>query len=76
MKQYLERRLQEKENQLARQKDSFKIMVNNEIDISTFERNAFSDLTLMLKLKTEIEELKSFILHYDLHHSIEKGGEG
>ena len=73
MKTYLEQRLKAKEKELAHIKDVFKVMVENEIDFGNFERNAISDLTIMLKIKTEIYELKSTILHYDLHSPTNKG---
>ena len=64
MKDYLVQRLKVKEKELIQRKEHFKIMVANEIDTGCFERNAISDLILMLALKVEIEELKSSIRIY------------
>ena len=74
MKEFLEQKLQEKEKQLSRRKEVFKIMVENEIDTGNFERNAISDLMLMFELKTEIKELKNVISVYNAYHPTEKGG--
>lgn len=74
MKDFLEKRLQEKEKQLNHRKEVFKIVVENEIDTGNFERNAIADLIIMLELKKEIKELKNIISVYNAHHPTEKGG--
>ena len=74
MEEFLEQKLQEKEKQLNQRKEVFKIFVENEIDTGNFERNAISDLTIMLELKTEIKELKNIISVYSAYHPTEKGG--
>lgn len=58
----LKQRLEEKKKQLNHRKDVFKVLVETEIDTANFERNAVSDLCLMLELKSEIEELEHIIL--------------
>lgn len=58
----LKQRLEEKKKQLNHRKDVFKVMVETEIDTANFERNAISDLCLMIELKSEIEELEHIIL--------------
>ena len=49
MKEFLEKRLQEKEKQLNHRKEVFKIIVENEIDTENFERNAIADLRISRK---------------------------
>lgn len=56
--EFIEQRLKEYKEQLSRRKEVFSVMVQNEIDTGCFEKNAISELNLMMEIKAAIKELE------------------
>lgn len=56
--EFIEQRLKEYKEQLGRRKEIFSVMVQNEIDTGCFEKNAISELNLMMEIKAAIKELE------------------
>lgn len=55
---FIEQRLETAKEQLRQRKEIFSVMVQNEIDTGCFEKNAISELNLMLETKSAIKELE------------------
>lgn len=51
-------RLEAKKEELKQRKESYLILAEREINTSQYERNAISDLLIMMQLKAEIKELE------------------
>lgn len=58
--------LEELEKEYEYKRNSFIIMVKNEINTTCFERNAMSDLAVMLELKSQIKALKMVVANLRL----------
>ena len=56
--EFIEQRLKEYKEQLSQRKEVFSVMVQNEIDTGCFEKNAISELNLMMEIKAAIKELE------------------
>ena len=56
--EFIEQRLREYKGQLSQRKEIFSVMVQNEIDTGCFEKNAISELNLMMEIKAAIKELE------------------
>lgn len=56
--EFIEQRLKEYKEQLSQRKEIFSVMVQNEIDTGCFEKNAISELNLMMEIKAAIKELE------------------
>ena len=56
--EFIEQRLREYKEQLSQRKEIFSVMVQNEIDTGCFEKNAISELNLMMEIKAAIKELE------------------
>lgn len=61
MKTALEQRLSFAKAEYEKRKQFFLLMVSNEIETATFEKNAISDLIAMLEIKTRIKTLEEEI---------------
>lgn len=51
-------RLEAKKEELKQRQESYLILAEREINTSQYERNAISDLLIMMQLKAEIKELE------------------
>lgn len=58
----LEKRLKDKEEELDERQYQFEVMFHNEKNSGTFERNAINDLMIMMQLKSEIGEIKYYLM--------------
>lgn len=54
----LRARLDAKKEELKQRQESYLVLVEREINTSQYERNAISDLLVMMQLKAEIQELE------------------
>lgn len=54
----LRTRLEAKKEELKQRQESYLILAEREINTSQYERNAISDLLIMMQLKAEIKELE------------------
>lgn len=54
----LRTRLEAKKEELKKRQESYLILAEREINTSQYERNAISDLLIMMQLKAEIHELE------------------
>ena len=57
----LEQKLDIKKKEFGKKKEYFLFTVQKEIDTANFERNAISDLAVMLECKTKIKTLEETI---------------
>lgn len=55
---FLQSRLATAKEQLLEEQNYFKVMVENEMNTSCFEKNAISALNNMLEIRTRIRELE------------------
>ena len=61
MKTALEQQLSLAKEEYEKRKQFFLLVVNNEIETAAFEKNAISDLMVMLEIKTQIKTLEKEI---------------
>lgn len=54
----LRARLEAKKEELKQRQESYLVLAEREINTSQYERNAISDLLVMMQLKAEIQELE------------------
>lgn len=54
----LRARLDTKKEELKKKQESYLVLAEREINTSQYERNAISDLLVMMQLKAEIHELE------------------
>lgn len=54
----LRARLNAKKEELKQRQESYLVLAEREINTSQYERNAISDLLVMMQLKAEIQELE------------------
>jgi len=64
----LKNRLEARKKEYADRKEHFMIEVKNNINYSSFEKNAIGSLTGMLELKSEIETLELAIKMIDIQY--------
>lgn len=58
----LRARLDTKKEELKKRQESYLVLAEREINTSQYERNAISDLLVMMQLKAEIHELEFEIM--------------
>lgn len=64
----LRARLDAKKEELKQRQENYLVLAEREINTSQYERNAISDLLVMMQLKAEIQELEfEAMLRSDLH---------
>lgn len=68
--EHMVERLKSKREELRREQEYFKCMVDNEIKNGSFEKNAMSVLNVMQCLKSEISELEHCKTTYCIEHGL------